>query len=168
MGSNDVRQIMVGNHRSGIIGLDGVLKEVSEAFAGRPDAEIEAELLNRLSKQNYIYEKVRDQYGKAFLREYKKYVGEPYEEEASGCLLIKVLGPGCPNCRKLEQDLMALLAETKIPADIEQVTDLREIGSYGVMGSPALIINGKVMAVGNMPPKSQLKELLLKAADKLK
>ena len=75
MGSNDVRQIMVGNHRSGIIGLDGVLKEVSEAFAGRPDAEIEAELPNRLSKQNYIYEKVRDQYGRAFLREYKKYEG---------------------------------------------------------------------------------------------
>lgn len=58
--------------------------------------------------------------------------------------------------------------ETKIPADIEHVTDLKEIGSYGVMGSPALIINGKVMAVGNMPPKSQLKELLLNAADKLK
>lgn len=58
-------------------------------------------------------------------------------------------------------------AETKIPADIEHVTDLKEIGSYGVMGSPALIINGKVMAVGNMPPKQQLKELLLKAAANL-
>jgi len=125
-------------------------------------------LLNRLSKQNYIYEKARDQYGKAFLREYKKFLGEPFEEEITDCLQIKILGPGCPNCRKLEQDLMTVVAETKIAADIEHVTDLKEIGSYGVMGSPALIVNGKVMAVGNMPPKSQLKDLLLKAADKLK
>jgi small redox-active disulfide protein 2 len=164
MESHDVRQILVGGHRTGIVGLDGVLKEMAEAFAGRTDAEIEAELLDRLSKRNYIYDKVKNHYGKAFLREYKKFVGEPFKEETTDFLQIKVLGPGCPNCRKLEQDLMALVAETKISADIEHVTDLKEIGRYGVMGSPALIINGKVMAVGNMPPKSKLKEWLVPAA----
>jgi small redox-active disulfide protein 2 len=155
---------MIGGQRTGIIGLDGVLKDVAVEFAGRADAEIENELLTRLSKLNYIYEKIRDQYGKAFLREYKKYIGEPFEAETSDCLQIKVLGPGCPNCRKLEQDLMTLVAETKITADIEHVTDLKEIGSYGVMGSPALIINGEVMAVGNMPSKSKLKDWLMRAA----
>lgn len=164
----DVKQIMIGGQKTGIIGLDGVLKDVARELAGRPDAEIESELITRLSKQNYIYEKAIDKYEKAFMREYKKFVGEPFEEETGGCLQIKVLGPGCPNCRKLEQDLMTLVAETKISADIEHVTDLKEIGSYGVMGSPALIINGKVMAVGNMPQKSKLKDWLMKAAGELK
>lgn len=63
---------------------------------------------------------------------------------------------------------MTLVAETKISADIEHVTDLKEIGRYGVMGSPALIINGKIMAVDNMPPKSQRREWLQKAADEFK
>jgi hypothetical protein len=168
MQAYNVKQIMIGGHRTGIIGLDDVLKAVAKEFAGRPDTEIESELITRLSKQNYIYEKAIDKYGKAFMREYKKFIGEPFEEETGGCLQIKVLGPGCPNCRKLEQDLMTLVAETKIPADIEHVTDLKEIGSYGVMGSPVLIINGKVMAVGNMPLKSKLKDLLMKAAEQLK
>jgi hypothetical protein len=76
----------------------------------------------------------------------------------------EILGPGCSNCRKLEQDLMTRVGETKIPADIDHMTDLKEIGSYRVMGSPALIINGKLMAVGNMPPKSRLKAWLFEAA----
>ncbi len=159
---------MVGGQRTGIIGLDDVLKDVASEFAGRSDAEIEAELLARLSKKNYIYDKIKDQYAKAFLREYKKFVGEPFEEAKSDCIQIKILGPGCPNCRKPEQDVMALVAENHIQADIEHVTDLKDIASYGVIGSPALIIDGIVMAVGNMPQKSKLKEWLVKAAGERK
>lgn len=168
MQSYDVKQIMVGGQRTGIIGLDDVLKGVASEFAGRSDAEIEAELLARLSKKNYIYDKIKDQYAKAFLREYKKFVREPFEEAKRDCIQIKILGPGCPNCRKLEQDVMALVAETHITADIEHVTDLKDIASYGVIGSPALIIDGMVMAVGNMPQKSKLKEWLVKAAGERK
>jgi hypothetical protein len=54
-------------------------------------------LLNRLSKKNYIPAKARDPYGKAFLREFKKFTGKPYEEEVLPGLDIKVLGPGCPS-----------------------------------------------------------------------
>ncbi|WP_245589039.1 thioredoxin family protein [Desulfatirhabdium butyrativorans] len=168
MPSYDVKQIMVGGQRTGIIGLDDVLKDVASEFVGRSDAEIEAELLARLSKKNYIYDKIKDQYAKAFLREYKKFVEEPFEEAKSDCIQIKILGPGCPNCRKLEQDVMALVAENHIQADIEHVTDLKDIASYGVIGSPALIIDGIVMAVGNMPQKSKLMEWLVKAAGERK
>ena len=77
---------------------------------------------------------------------------------------IKVLGPGCPQCEKLEQDLMMVMAELNIVAGLEHVRDPLEIGSYGVMGTPGLIINGKVKAVGSVPPKNKLKEWLLEAA----
>ncbi|MBN1104161.1 MAG: thioredoxin family protein [Deltaproteobacteria bacterium] len=73
---------------------------------------------------------------------------------------IKVLGPGCAQCDRLEQELMSVMSESGIAADVEHVRDIKEIGKYGVMGTPALIINGKVKSVGKVPPRSKLKEWL--------
>ena len=128
-----------------------------------PDDDSTDELLERLSKKNYISPKAKKTYGMAFLREYKKFVGAPFEDSDGGGLEIKVLGPGCPQCDKLEQDLMAVMAELNVAAGLEHVRDIADIGSYGVMGTPALIINGEVKAVGSVPPKNRLKEWLLEA-----
>jgi len=164
MSDDKVTRISVGGHATGIIGLQPILEEVAEEFKDRTDDEIKAELLNRLSQKNYISSRTRDVYGHAFLKEYKKFVGEPFEDKQAGGLEIKVLGPGCPRCEKLEQDLMAMMAELNIAAGLEHVRDPLEIASYGVMGSPALVINGEVKTVGSVPPKNKLKEWLLEAA----
>jgi len=166
MTDHDVTQISVGGQRIGIIGLKPVLEEVARDFAGRADEEIKAELMARLGKSNYIVPKVKDTYEAAFFREYKKFIGEPMPENPSGPIQIKVLGPGCPSCEKLEQDMMAVMAELNLPADLEHVRDVKEIACYGVMGNPALVINGKVVAVGRVPSKSQLKEWLRTASKK--
>jgi hypothetical protein len=159
-----VTRINVGGHATGIIGLKSILEEVANEFAGRTDDEIKAELLNRLSQKNYISRRTIDVYGHAILREFKKFVGEPFEDTDAGGLEIKVLGPGCPRCEKLEKDLMAMMAELNIAADLEHVRDPIDIANYGVMGMPALIINGEVKAVGTVPPPKKLKEWLLEAA----
>ena len=164
MSEDKVTRINVGGHATGIIGLAPILEEVAEEFKGRTDDDIKAELLNRLSKKNYISRKTGDVYAHAFLREYKKFVGEPFEDTEANGLDIKVLGAGCPRCEKLEKDLMAMMAELDIAAGLEHVRDPMEIASYGVIGSPALIINGQVKAVGSVPPKNKLKEWLLAAA----
>ena len=52
---------------------------------------------------------------------------------------------------------MAIMDEMDLAGSIEHVTDINTIAEYGVMGTPALIINGKVMAVGTVPPKAKLK-----------
>ncbi len=150
----------------GIIRLKHVLQEVSREFDGRPDNEVTAELIRRLSKFNYIPENSQKDYGQAFLREFKKFVGQPYERNKIEGLEIKVLGSGCPCCDDLEQDLMALMTEMNLAADIEHVTDPSEIADYGVTGTPALVINGKVKAVGSMPKKTQLRTMFIDAAKK--
>ena len=164
MSDDKVTRISVGRHATGIIGLQPILEEVANEFKGKTDDEIKAELLNRLSQKNYISSRTRDVYGHAFLREYKKFVEEPFEDTEAGGLEIKVLGPGCPRCEKLEQDLMIMMAELNIAADLEHVRNPLEIASYGVMGSPALIINGQVKVVGSVPPTKKLKEWLMAAA----
>lgn len=160
MTRDEITQIKVGKHRMGIIGLKHILDEVSQAFAGASDSKITAELIQRLSKLNYIPENSRKDYEQAFLREFKKFVGQPYERGNLEGLEIKVLGSGCPCCDDVEQDLMAVMTEMNLAGDIEHVTDPSEIENYKVTGTPALVINGKVRAVGAMPKKPQLKALL--------
>ncbi|MCK7508435.1 MAG: thioredoxin family protein [Desulfobacterales bacterium] len=139
---------------------------MAREFKGRPDEEIKAELMTRLGRSNYIVPSAKAAYEAAFFREYKKFIGEPVPEDPAGPLQIKVLGPGCPSCDKLEQDLMAVMAELNLPADLDHVRDVKEIACYGVMGNPALVINGKVVAVGRVPSKNQLKEWLRAASKK--
>jgi len=164
MSEDKITQINVGGHATGIIGLQSILEEVAKEHKEKTDDEIKAELLNRLSQKNYISSRIRDVYGQAFLREFKKFVGEPFEDTSNGGLEIKVLGPGCPRCEKLEQDLMAIMTELNIAAELEHVRDPLEIAKFGVMGMPALIINGEVKAAGSVPPKNKLKKWLLEAA----
>ena len=160
MSKDDVKQIKVGSHTTGIIGLKNVVEEVAKEFAEKQDEEIQAELLKRLSKKNYISDRTRESYGKAFLREFNIFLGKPFDEDDSEGLEIKVLGPGCAQCDRLEMELMEIMTEMNLPADLEHITDIKEIGKYGVMGMPVLIINGKVMCTGKVPTKRKLKEWL--------
>jgi len=120
-----------------------------------------------LSTKNYIPDHIRDEYGKAFLREFNKFVGRPYEKEVFEGLVVKVLGQGCAQCDKLEQELMCVMTEFEFVADIEHVRDIKEIGKYCVLGVPALIINGEVKSEGRVPQKNKLVEWLKEAQGKL-
>ena len=163
MAKDDVTQIRIAGSPVGIIGIKAAMENMAEAYGDSSESEIKEELLNRLSKKNYVPSTVREDYGKAFLREFKKYLGKPVEEETPEGIQIKVLGPGCVQCDRLEQDLMQVMSETGIVADIEHVRDIREIGRYGVLGTPALLINGQVKSVGKVPMKSKIIEWLKEA-----
>ncbi len=165
---SDIVQIRIGKNAVGIIGLKEALAEVAETMRGAPDEKIREELIARLSERNFISDHAIDSYGQAFLGEYKKFVGEPFAEENRGGIEIKVLGPGCPPCDRLEREVMTVMDETGIIADLDHVRDAKDIGRYGVMGTPALVINGEVKAVGVVPPRAKLKAWILRAANKLK
>lgn len=155
----------MGDFAVGIIGLKEALEQTAQSGPTRPDRELEAELLERLSKRNYIPERARGEYGKAFLREFRKSQGIACQEDGTG-LEIKVLGPGCAQCDRLEKELIEAMAETDLAADVEHVRDIKAIGRYGVMGTPALIINGAVKCVGKVPPRNTLKKWLMEAQNK--
>jgi small redox-active disulfide protein 2 len=75
---------------------------------------------------------------------------------------IKVLGMGCANCKNLERQTRNALAEMDLAADIEKVEDIQKIMSYGVMRTPALVINEKVALYGRVPGVPELKEIIQK------
>ena len=73
---------------------------------------------------------------------------------------IKVLGTGCPKCNSLEKLTRKAVKESGIDADIEKVEDIMKIMEYGIMKTPALVINGEVKISGRLPSEKELKEFL--------
>ena len=73
---------------------------------------------------------------------------------------IKVLGMGCCNCVKLYQNTQEAVKELEIEASIDKVEDMAKIMEYGVMRTPALVINEKVVVQGRIPSKDEIKKLL--------
>jgi small redox-active disulfide protein 2 len=73
---------------------------------------------------------------------------------------IKVLGPGCRNCAMLEQRTREALDSLGQEAVIDKVTDFAEIAGYGVMATPALVVDGKVVTAGKIPTSRRIAELL--------
>jgi small redox-active disulfide protein 2 len=159
MPDEDITQITLGRFRVGVTGLKAAIEEV-QALGGLPEADIVQALLTRLKSRNYIPAAAQEAYGKAFWREFKKARGEQVEEEQPG-LRVKILGAGCPACDQLEQTVIAVLEELGLPAEVEHVRDLKEIMPYGIMGVPALLINGQVKAAGQLPTKKMLKNWLI-------
>ena len=151
---DEITRITIDGNPVGIQGLKAVIADMSLEFKDKNDTEITEELLSRLSDKNYIPDTAKEKYGKAVLKEFYRHTGKQCEEDAKAeAIKIKVLGPGCPQCDQLEMELMTIMSEEKIMADIEHIRDVKEIGRYGVMGTPALIINEKIKSVGNIPPR---------------
>ncbi|HOV10961.1 MAG TPA: thioredoxin family protein [Bacteroidales bacterium] len=75
---------------------------------------------------------------------------------------IKVLGTGCPNCKMLEKSVRDIVTELNIDATIEKVEDIVKIMNYGIMRTPGLVIDGKVVLSGRVPSVKELKEILEK------
>ncbi len=73
---------------------------------------------------------------------------------------IKVLGSGCPKCKMLEKNVKKALEEKGMEADIEKVTDIEGIMGYGVMSTPALVIDGKVASSGRVLSSDDIQKLL--------
>ncbi len=158
MAAPKVSKIRIGRHFTGLVGLDQVLEAMAESHAQAPDDHVAKEMIKHLSRKNYIPDSAHEAYGRALVREFRKFTGRPFEAESPSVGLdIKVLGGGCNICDGLENDLMETLTELGLAANLEHIRDADQIAEYNVDGVPALIINGQVKSVGQLPPKPTLK-----------
>ena len=161
--ADDHCRIRVGDHEIGLIGLRGAMEEIAQSHANKTDEEIQHVLLESLSVKNYIPSSARQGYGEALVREFRKFLGQPYEDVAQRSVHVVVLGPGCFQCNRLEQTVVQALTELALPASFEHLTDMKEMAAYGFVLTPALIINGKVLAKGTVPSVKKIKQWLIEA-----
>ena len=166
MEEKDYRLVLVGRDRIGLVGLKEIFEELKPQRR-KPESLLKEMLVERAGKKNYVPPSSKGEYGRALLREFKKFLGEEVDEERGGFLEVSVLGPGCYSCNKLEQDVMAVLSETGIEARLNHISDPRLMAQYGILPTPALIINGKVKSTGRVPSKSVIKKWLEEESSRL-
>jgi hypothetical protein len=167
MAEMEITRIHIGNFSVSIIGIRRLMQEMAKTHSDESDERIGSFMLGRLGKDNYIPASASEEYGKAFVREFRKSLGQPYLDDARKGLDVKVLGAGCSQCHALTQMIMEVLTELDMPAGVDHVTDIKEIARYGIMGSPALLINGKAVAVGSVPPRARIKKWLVEVSASL-
>jgi small redox-active disulfide protein 2 len=156
---NDIIQIRIGGSTVGIIGLEEVFEKVRGEDLADLDA-LSSRLLEEVAGRNYIAPGLRDEYAKALLREYRRFLGEDVTVDERRGLEIRVLGAGCPRCEHLTEEVLSVLAERDIEADLEHIKDVGKIGSYGPVATPALVINGKVVTSGRVPARAKIVQLI--------
>jgi len=69
---------------------------------------------------------------------------------------IKILGPGCPNCHKVEENARSAVTNMGVQAEFTKVSDYKEIQKYQILGTPGLVINEKVVCAGRIPEESEI------------
>ncbi|OGC43396.1 hypothetical protein A2Y85_07625 [candidate division WOR-3 bacterium RBG_13_43_14] len=118
----EIKQINIKGNQIGIIGLDEVLESAKQTQFSDENS-LKDFLLQKVKQQNYIPVSAEDDYKVALYREYRRFFGEEVEKEETG-LAIRILGPGCPRCEQLEKEVMAVVEELSLPANIEHIRDL--------------------------------------------
>jgi len=152
-------QIVIGRNRIGIINLSDAIEKIKQLGLDH-DEEIQQRLLDQIKQKNYVPDSQIDEYGRALLREYKKSLGLTVAAEKPAVTSIRILGPGCAACEKMEQDVKAILIELNIAADVQHLRDVNEIAEYGMVRTPALVINNRIVLNGRSLPSSRLKSLI--------
>ena len=154
------RQLRIGRATVGLLGLDVAL---SRLLADPPVDRREAveRLFRAVSEQNYIPPGREDLYREALAGEYDRLTAGREREDAG--LTIRILGPGCVSCNNLQTMVIEIMAEMGVAADVFQIHDLDEIGRFGVLQTPALVINGQLKSAGRLPPRSRIEEWIREA-----
>ena len=75
-------------------------------------------------------------------------------------MIIKILGIGCANCKRLYANTQEAIKELQVSADVQKIEDMQKIMAYGIMRTPAIVIDEKVKVFGRVPDKEEIKKLI--------
>jgi len=151
------RTLKIGKISIGLIGLDIALNRIGRDLSLGSD-EAARLILEDISSQNYIPTEAMETYLQAIADEIKRLRGTGGKQSRD--LVIRILGPGCVSCNSLQKLMIEIMSDMGVAADVFQVHDLDEIGRFGVMQTPALVINNKLKCAGRLPSRARVEEWL--------
>ncbi|MEJ5225574.1 MAG: thioredoxin family protein [Anaerolineales bacterium] len=80
-------------------------------------------------------------------------------------LTVKILGPGCANCKRVEQMTRKLISDMALEAEVVKVTDYKDIMAYNILSTPGLVINEKLVCSGRIPSPAEVSTWLVNALE---
>jgi len=155
------RFIWIHQAQIGLVGLDQALNKI---IKGQQTGETEAvdALFETIQSQNYIPTHLAEQYREALRQELRR--AQTGKSGAPQGLVIRILGKPCVSCSRLGTMVIEVLNKLNIAADVEQIHDPDEIWRYGLLNTPALIINNQLKSSGRLPSLTEIEELIREAA----
>lgn len=154
MDTATTRTIRIGKASIGLIGLDIALNIAAEKQLAEDEA-VEF-LFAAVSRKNYIPAGAENNYRKALRQTYHLHLHP--DEQQNEVPIIRIYGKICVSCDKLHDTVREILNAESLAADIEKIHDPDEIGRAGILITPALVINGKIMSSGTWPTHSQIEQ----------
>ena len=151
------RVLRVGKVNIGLVGIDVALTKFG-LDTGVPLSKGVELVFKQVVANNYVPVTAAPLYREAIEKEIGRL--RSGEKSQSSELIIRILGPGCVSCNKLQSTVIEIMDEMGIAADVLQVHDLDEIGRFGIIQTPALLINGDLKSAGRHPSKSQIESWL--------
>lgn len=149
-----IKQILkIGKATVGLIGIDVALNRVINDRSLDADQAAE-QVYRQIEGKNYIPAGAVADYKKAIRKEILLLRGD--KERRSEELVIRILGHGCVSCNNLQQTVIEVVSSLGVAADVFQVHDPDEIGRFGVVNSPALVINDELKCEGRLPSRSRI------------
>ncbi len=154
------------NVRGKVVGLHGLEHALASVLSAHRQKELSADaaasmLLEAISIKNYVPEQARNAYLDALKILWARETGETGvadsdERGVSGALIIRILGAGCISCRNIERMILEVAAKKELAVDIQHVTDPDAIAIYGVLNTPAVVINERLVSAGKYPTPVQV------------
>jgi len=151
------RTLRVGKISIGLFGLDIALNRVA-GDASLNNKVAARQVFEEISRQNYVPSGATESYLQAIEEVIERMRGG--NDNRSGDLVIRILGPGCVSCNSLQKLVIEIMSDMGVAADVFQVHDLDEIGRFGVMQTPALVINNRLKCAGRLPSRARIEEWL--------
>jgi len=154
------RTLRVGKISIGLFGLDIALNRVA-GNVSLNNKVAARQVFEEISRQNYVPSDATESYLQAIEEVIERIRGG--KDNYSADLVIRILGPGCVSCNSLQKLVIEIMSDMGVAADVFQVHDLDEIGRFGVMQTPALVINNEVKSSGRLPTRTKIEEWLREA-----
>lgn len=148
------RTIRIGQATIGLIGLDLALYQAAAKKMAENDAV--DFLYAAVCRNNYVPAAAAAKYRQALRQAYRRYLGG--DEQTQDHLVVRIFGTGCISCNNLQKTVIEVLNRMRLAADIEQIHDPDEIGRHGIVLTPALMINGRIVSGGTLPAQAQIEQ----------
>ncbi len=161
MDTPNQRLLKIGKTSIGLIGFDPAMGHCLDNDLD-PNKAVDF-IFKAVTKHNYVPANATTRYKEAILKEYNRRLSG--DDVSRDTLEIRVFGSGCVTCDKLASQIFDTLGKLNLMADIEKIFDMDEIWRHGVLSTPALMINGKILCQGKMPTLAEIEGWLEKAKD---
>ncbi len=148
--------IVVRGKKIGIIGLEVAISNLIASNEALSPFEAAERIFQMIKEKNYIPTGLEHEYLVGLEAAWRKVTGQESEQDTGTLLSIRILGPGCVSCNRLEAMVRDILDRLRLEADITHIHDLDEIWRHGVIKTPALIINDNIVCQGRVPPIAQI------------